>query len=150
MPSKNGLVKVIFEVGDREEGHTESVWAKPEGEGRYKLCNSPFYVYGVSFEDVVFAKKEGESLLFTGVAATSGHSTYRIVVSDAGKSQLDARLSQLNGLGCTYEGGPFLALDVPPESDIHHVYKLLEEGEHDGLWEFEEGHCGHPAITQRP
>ena len=36
-----------------------------------------------------------------------------------------------------------LAIDVPPETDVHAAYALLEKGETDGFWDFEEGHCGH-------
>ena len=36
-----------------------------------------------------------------------------------------------------------LAVDVPPDTDINVVYTLLDKGEKDGIWSFEEGHCGH-------
>jgi hypothetical protein len=144
---KADLVKVVFEIQGESVCHTESLWARPEGDGRYRLCNSPFYAFGVSFEDVVFARDVDGLLMFTGVAATSGHSTYRLSLNDVDRELLEAALANLNSLGCTYEQGPYLALDVPPESDIHRVYALLEEGEARGLWEFEEGHCGHPSVT---
>jgi hypothetical protein len=55
----------------------------------------------------------------------------------------------LQNLGCTYEVGDrrLFAVDVPQDADIHHVYALLETGEADGIWDFEEGHCGHPVRS---
>jgi uncharacterized protein DUF4265 len=53
---------------------------------------------------------------------------------------------RLQALGCTYEqaSSHLLLVDVPPHADIYAVYVLLEEGENAGVWDFEEGHCGHP------
>jgi hypothetical protein len=55
----------------------------------------------------------------------------------------------LQAAGCSFEGveGRLLAVDVPPRANIHHVYHLLQHGEDDGVWEFEEGHCGHPLSA---
>lgn len=51
-------------------------------------------------------------------------------------------------LGCTYESSKdpetVFAVDVPPEVDVHAAYGLLEDGERANVWEFGEGHCGHP------
>lgn len=52
--------------------------------------------------------------------------------------------SPLEALGCSYEEGPVLAVDVPRCADIHAVYELLEAGASRNVWDFEEGHCGHP------
>ena len=58
----------------------------------------------------------------------------------------------LEKLGCTYERANrrLVAIDVPPRSDVYAVYAVLEDGEKDGLWEFEEGHCGHALRGQTP
>ena len=48
----------------------------------------------------------------------------------------------------SYEEGDALAVDVPPKADIYEVYSLLEAGEQNGVWEFDEGHCGHPLVEQ--
>jgi len=49
-------------------------------------------------------------------------------------------------LGCTYENANsrLLSIDVPPSVDIYKAYSLLELGEKEGVWDFEEAHCGHP------
>lgn len=40
-----------------------------------------------------------------------------------------------------------LAIDVPPEADIHQVYAQLQAGESEGNWVFEGGHYGHPVRS---
>jgi hypothetical protein len=120
----------------------ETVWAERLTKSRVKLKNVPLYAYDVSYNDVLNVN-EGQA---TGVTIRSGHSTYRFFVR---QGQIERALGNnwkvLEGLGCTYERATehLLAVDVPPESDIHAVYRALEAGENDGVWEFEEGHCGH-------
>lgn len=48
-------------------------------------------------------------------------------------------------LNCTLERATarLAALDVPPEANIHEVYRLLEAGESARVWDFQKGHCGH-------
>jgi len=60
MTNAENLVKVFFDLsGDTEhEWHgsqAELVWAKPVGDGKFEILNSPFHAYGVSFEDIVSA-----------------------------------------------------------------------------------------------
>jgi hypothetical protein len=49
-------------------------------------------------------------------------------------------------LGCTYERATqrLISVDVPPTTDIYRAYDLLEDGERNQVWNFEEAHCGHP------
>jgi hypothetical protein len=125
---------------------TESLWAEPVQGGRYRLRNSPFYAFGVSAEDVVFAQEQEGLLFFTGVSLRGGHSTYRIMKArEPGPEQFERHWEPLRQAGCSYEAGPgrLLAVDVPSEADFQHVYTLLEQGEHAGVWHFEEGHRGH-------
>lgn len=52
---------------------------------------------------------------------------------------------KLQSLGCTYERATdrLIAIDVPPETDIYEAYAVLELGENDKVWGFEEAQCGH-------
>jgi len=59
---------------------------------------------------------------------------------------------RLGNLGCSYEskshrtslGDRILySIDVPAQSDVRAVYSILEEGERNGIWMFQEGHVGH-------
>jgi hypothetical protein len=144
----SGLVRVVFELEPNawHGSATERLWAEPVVVGRYRLRNTPFFVFGVSAEDIVFAKERQGRLLFAGVSLRGGHSSYRIAVSD--QHLFDRSWKHLQALGCSYEEGQVLAVDVPPRADIHEVYELLEAGERAGAWDFEEGHCGHPVARQ--
>jgi hypothetical protein len=146
------LAKVIFNLADDWHGfETETVWAEAVGEERLKLKNSPFYAKGVSFQDVINVKKiENDIFLFDSVLIAEGHSTYRIIVAKSTPHEIfENYWKPIEGLGCSYEAAKdlysILAVDVPSETDIHEVYRLLEKGEEDGVWDFEEGHCGHPV-----
>jgi hypothetical protein len=35
------------------------------------------------------------------------------------------------------------AVDLPPATDIFQVYRILQEAEAEGVWEFEEVHVAH-------
>ena len=139
------LVKILFELEAGWHGYeTETLWAEPVGGERYRLRNSPFFAFGVSAEDIVFARSEDGVLRFKGVSIAGGHSTYRIVLADVTRDDVERFLRPLAELGCTYEEGKALAVDVPPAANIYQVYSLLEAGEARGLWEFDEGNCRHP------
>ena len=154
--SQSHLRKIVF-VLDPEAWHgyeTETVWAEGVAANRYRLRNTPFFAKGVSVEDVVRIRSQGGALFFDGVSISSGHSTYRIIVNDATEpSVLEDYWSPLQTLGCTYESAEMntllLAVDVPPGVDVYAAYTLLEKGEADGIWYFEEGHCGHLEVCVR-
>ncbi|HMA96098.1 MAG TPA: DUF4265 domain-containing protein [Polyangiaceae bacterium] len=139
--------KVTF-VLDPDAWHgssTESLWATEIGPGQYRLENSPFYAVGVSFDDIVLARPQEGRLQFVEPIKRGGHSTYRIITSSDASERFESFWKALESCGCTYEEGTggLLAVDVPPESNIHEVYAALEAGEQQGVWSFEEGHCGH-------
>jgi hypothetical protein len=142
------LVRITFPL-DPQDSHgftTERLWAESLGKGRYLLRNSPFYAFGVSNEDIVLCQENDEHVIFQRVLIRGGHSTYRLKPSNRSihDTQFQEYWKPLEALGCTFEEGPMLSLDVPPTTDIYAVYALLEVGENSGIWEFEEGHCGHP------
>jgi Domain of unknown function (DUF4265) len=144
---KVGLVKITFEL-ERDTLHgsaTESLWATPLGPAQYRLENTPFYARGVSFQDVVLARSREAMLLFVEVFKRGGHSTYRIIPTGGAPSDLRTYWEALRAQGCTYEEGQsgLLAVDVPPEANIFDAYRTLEAGAAAGVWDFEEGHCGH-------
>lgn len=144
-----GLVKLALPL-DPSDWHgsgAETVWAEPLGRGRYRLDNSPFYFFDLSYRDVVEAEPdENGQLCFRRVAERGGHSTYRLMRAECPTEIFEQAWRPLKALGCTFEGGPgrLLSVDVPPEANIHEVYALLETGKLSGVWDLEEGHCGHP------
>ena len=112
------MVKV--ELRDRSD-RVETLWATPVGPDRYKLDNSPFYAYGVSWQDVIEARpaREGELPTLVRVVQKSGNRTLRVVLDPpADQSEESATiLDWLVELGCSYEGaGPgFISINIPPE-----------------------------------
>jgi hypothetical protein len=151
--SNEGLVKVVFDVIEKDGSvhKTESIWAEPVGDDRYRLRNVPYLVFGFSEQDVVTAREVEGRLVVSGIAVRGGHSTYRLVLpEDTTEDKFLSDWIPLGNLGCTYERATrrFVAVDVPPHSDIYAVYRALEDGEEVKAWEFEEGHCGH--LAPRP
>src|SRR4051794_38179269 len=78
MAKPRDMVKV--ELRDRDN-NVETLWATPLGRHRYRLENSPFFAYGVSWLDVVEARPPatGEMPAFVRVVEKSGHRTIRII-----------------------------------------------------------------------
>ena len=101
--------KVVFRVTyDDGSAEIETLWATALGNDEYKLDNSPFYAYSVSWEDIVYAPYDPleERPTFQRVIKKSGNRTVRIMfdppVEDGNSS--DQLLKGLVALGCSYEG----------------------------------------------
>lgn len=145
------LVKIGFDVpgAKRSQPVREGLWAEPVAGGRFRLRNTPMLVDDVSAGDVVFADERDGALVFRSVSIRAGHSTYRMKVMPRRKKAFEARWTRLEELGCAYESsGTFFAIDVPSRADIDAVLALLEAGEEDGVWIFEEAHYGHPPRAE--
>jgi hypothetical protein len=150
------LEKVVVALGDNLwHGHsTETLWAERLGVDTFRLRNVPFYAKGLSYSDVISVDGAEQPPAMRGVVAHGGHSTYRLMLEEAlasSETRFLASWKRLEELGCTYERGTkkLVAVDVPPKADIFAVYAALEKGEALGLWEFEEGHCGH-EVSRSP
>jgi hypothetical protein len=145
------LVKIDFPVDDevaREYGEYETMWARSLGDARYELRNIPIWVFDLSLGDEIFAKPnlDGDNLLFSGIAARGGHSTYRIrICREALAHGYQEAWRPLEELGCGQErwSETLRTIDVPREADIYRVYSLLEEGMCRSVWQFDELHVGH-------
>jgi hypothetical protein len=153
------LVKVIFEL-DRSEWHghdSEGIWTTPIAgtEWRhFRLLNSPFFAMGISYQDVVKAKPVEHELLFEEVVERGGHSTYMLIL-EGSRALVSSYWRLLENLGCSYESGhiklsmgqrEIYSVDVPPSADIYEVYELLERGEKDKVWLFQEGYAHLPTA----
>lgn len=159
--------RVYFDLDPLEwhGGGIEGLWAEPMENSRsgdvYRILNSPFYARRVSYMDIVRAVPRtdgGAGLKFAGVVDHSGHSTYMILLPP-NSPEFSKYWKRLEALGCTYEGAgveetgfgqrELYSVDVPSSSDIFAVYSVLEDGEKEGIWMFQEGHCGHPAVMKK-
>lgn len=145
------LRKVRFPLSaeDARQGvEAEILWAGPIPESRFRIESIPFYVYGISYHDVVSAVEVDGLLRFRSVVSRGGHSTYRILLKDPqGYQSEDFVLAwkPLEVLGCRHEVAKqrWVAIDVPSATDVFTVYHLLEASADRGIWTFEEAHCGH-------
>ena len=130
--SNDPTAKVLFRVpGTDGEATVETLWAIPLGNDRYKLDNSPFYAYGVSWQDIIFApydKQEGFPT-FQSVVEASGNHTVRIFFEppvEAGDAS-DQVLQGLVALGCSYEGAnrKYISVNIPPSVELQQVRSYL-------------------------
>ncbi len=131
------LTKVAF---TDEEGDVETLWAFDLGNGRYKLDSTPWYQYGVSYQDIISAVLRDGQLHFDRAVIKSGFRTLR-VRSDVPVPQ--TLLDSLLALGCKYEGAnpAFIGIDVPAAVELSSATDLLIQS---GLeWEY-----GDPTFEQ--
>lgn len=111
----------------------ETLWASRVAEDVYRLDNTPFYAYGVSWQDEVRAPyddDEGFATFSEGVRK-SGNRTIRIMFEppvQSGNSS-DAVLNALKNLGCSYEGAnaSYVTISIPPGADFQRVRECLVE-----------------------
>lgn len=143
-----GLDKVYFLL-DNKEWHgysSESLWAKNVENNHYLVMNVPFYLKGLSLYDIISVENKEDRLYFKSLIKMGDHSTYRIILNNTTSEDIFEKYwKPLEEKGCTYEKAKnsFYAIDVPPFADIYKVYNLLENGERNSIWEFEEGNCEH-------
>lgn len=144
-------MKITFELPEDDwHGYgSESMWAEDLGGGKYRLRNTPFAVYGFSFEDVVRAEELEGRLQVTSPVHRSGRSTYRIFLEkglSVNDPVFESSWQPLRDLGCNLESATdrLIAVDVPPEADLARIRDLLDRGEASGVWDYEEGHRAAP------
>jgi Domain of unknown function (DUF4265) len=131
MSEPPSLVKVGFRDPD---GGIETLWAQDLGNGTYRLQNSSWYAYGISYLDIVEAQPEPDGFLFyTQTIAKSGHRTIRI---RSEQNIPEDKLAIITATGATYEGAnrKFLAIDIPPSVNLGDVVAAIT---HTGVeWEY--------------
>lgn len=149
-------VQVRFRLNpDDEQGiETESLWTYCELPGLFQIRNSPFYVFGISSEDIVRADLVGDGLEFREIVARGGHSTYRIFMQGNRTIQGDdfqAYWLPIGALGASYENANnrFVAVDIPPGNNIAEICRHLEIGEKAGIWVFEEAFYNSEGDSSR-
>jgi hypothetical protein len=123
------MVKVLLRSPD---GDVETVWATPVGGSHFRLENSPFFAYGVSWLDVVEAEPDESGFLaMTGVVEKTGHRTVRVILEEELQVTIEdvPIWPRLQELGCTYEGfnRRYIAVDLPPGTDLQQVVDMLVE-----------------------
>jgi len=115
------------------EGDVETLWADDLGDGRFRLDNTPWYAYGVSWQDIVEATADADGQLqFQRVLEKSGNRTIRIVAEEPFS---DEWLKQITQLGCSFEGANrrYVGINIPPGIDLQSIAAFLTAA--DVRWE---------------
>lgn len=137
MPQNNQeLAKVKFPI---EGDEAETLWAISLGNNLYQLDNTPWLVYGLSWNDVIEAIiKEPNSLpIFQRIVRKSGNRTLRVILDSPSEVFSNSKfiLDKLIELKCSYEGAnrKYIGINVPPNIDLLVITNFLTEN--DVLWE---------------
>ncbi len=146
------LIKITLPVPQDNllQADTESVWAEPQGDGTFRIDSVPFLAKGISSSDVVGAEVRDGTLMYRNMMRHGGHSTYRIYARGGWNTpDVLPLIEALEKMHCDVEPATekLVAVDVPPEADVHEVYATLKKAERSGKIDFEEGHCGHPLTS---
>jgi hypothetical protein len=138
MRAIEGMVKV--RLRGAHEGDVETLWAVPVDKNLYRLDNSPFFAYGVSWQDVIEARlAEDQFLEYVRCVRKSGNRTLRVIFQEYRSEDQSAKeiLRELRNLGCSYEGMQprMISINVPPRVDLEDITGFLTE--QSGLqWEY--------------
>ena len=141
MTSAEPKAKVLFRITEDDgSAEVETLWAFALGADRYRLDNCPFYAYGVSLGDVVFAPFDPVEKFptFREVIEKSGNRTLRLIVAEPSPPEpgLPAILEGLKQLACECEVATarYVVVNVPPAVELDAVTDFLTDLEVD--WEY--------------
>ncbi|MCU1452844.1 MAG: hypothetical protein JWN46_990 [Acidimicrobiales bacterium] len=142
-------MQIHFDLHPPEHGWppvaVESVWAEALGDGAYRVDGPPWFVLDLAVGDVVTAVPDAAGRLRpTGDVRRSGRLTVRVVPAYEGSLRGDpvAVLDVFRPYGvagkvqATYR---VVALDIGPDADLHALKSLLDAGEAEDDWFYEEG-----------
>jgi len=126
--------KVLFRV-QSEDGtaEVETLWAFALRSDKYKIDNLPFFAYGISAEDVVFAPFDHDEQFptFQKVISKSGNRTIRIIFDLPYESgnESEALVSRLVALGCDFEGANkrYVVINIPATVDLDTVVERVND-----------------------
>lgn len=142
--------QIRFRLEDDGNGwppaESEGLWAESLGDDRFRVDNVPWFVRGISADDIVKAEPDPDGVLwFVETLERSGHQTIRVIPRADGPLDGDQQLvlDAFAPLGVTGEGLNqqlrIVALDIGRDADMAAVKKLCIDGEADGRWYYEEG-----------
>jgi hypothetical protein len=153
MDTRNAIqVDVQLDPDSWHGTNTEGIWTrlvKPLADRAIvEVDNIPFFAKSLSLGDKICIRFHHCRVTIDGVVERGGHSTYRVFFEKQSIA-VSKMLDIIKAMGCDWErtkfrGGELYALDIPPEVDIYNVYQILEAGQREGSWLFEEGYVGDP------
>ena len=142
---ENEMVKIRFRLLQGADGYppcdNEGLWATPLGGGAYRVANLPWFVPDVALGDVVRAVADGDGILWA-VERTeeSGNCTIRVAPLDVDQRTVFDTFGAMGVFGEGLGGGvDIVALNVPQNAEFRCIKTVLQQGEADGRWAYEEG-----------
>ncbi|MFC5724371.1 DUF4265 domain-containing protein [Streptomyces gamaensis] len=141
------LYQVVFdlpdETADWARASSERLWTgKTSVQMEVQIRNTPFYVKGIAYGDVVRVKADHErrEFVFEEFVSEAGHSTVRIIIhDDDARGTVEAMLCSFD---CSWEidtTGCLWAIDVPPHVDYSSMRAALLCHADEGKIGIEEG-----------
>ncbi|MEU6800886.1 DUF4265 domain-containing protein [Streptomyces neyagawaensis] len=124
------------------DGQIEQLWLQPEDNGTYAVACIPFMTYGLALGDRVRLSPEARVV---EVAQASGHRVLRTLLRPSTDAERLGRSISLiknsikeSGLLSEWHGEHFVAIDVPPGTDLSPLLALLqrEVDEAGAFWEW--------------
>lgn len=136
-------LKIIFKLDQDEDGYPpagyEGVWARHEGENRFKIDNIPFFTREATTDDIVEAAEENGQLYYRATIKRSENSLLRVAYFE-GTDPVALR-ENLKALGCSTEWDEnhhLISVNVPPEVRLADVQAFLQRGSEQQYWDYEE------------
>jgi Domain of unknown function (DUF4265) len=112
---------------------------------RVRLQSAPWAALNAAKGDVFHVQRSADGQLWAQEKLeASGYCAIRLVLAPDSplgplKARVDAILDKFTALGITGSGMFGLAvIDVPPDADLYLVRQLLDTGQHDGWWDYDE------------
>src|SRR5947207_2894251 len=140
---------------DRDSWHgrsSESIWTtllqglgdRTNVKAIVEVENIPFFSKSISLGDKLCLDFNTGVPVVDAVVERGGHSTYRIFV-ETPTIEASHMLERLKAMGChrvnaRFNGGELYAIDIPPEVDLDDAYEILDKGQREQTWTFEEGY----------
>jgi len=123
------MVKVLVRT---PFGRFERLWATPVAGGLYRLENSLFLGYDLSYHDVVetVSSDDGPFPVVSRVRTKSGNRTLRAHVKEGLESEKGITVRRaINELGSTYEvaNDRILSITVPPGASLERLCQALAD-----------------------
>ena len=140
--------RILFRLQKDEDGYPphewESLWGIKLTDGQFQIDNIPFFVKGISLEDIVVAqyKDTEKEWHFQHIAQRSQNSAMRIIVFDS--TEVAVVRNGLESLGCTTESMKrLLAINIPASVSIEDIDNFLQPGKVQGRLECEDASIRH-------
>jgi len=147
-PDFPGYQKIWFKLKRDVDGYPpddwETMWAQKISANQFQIDNVPFYVQGVSNQDIVEVTNQEKELHFYRVIQPSMNSVIRIIVYE--DIDVIEVKNILRSMQCSIEVSHierFLAVDIPPAASIQLIREYLDKGEQEERWSYEEGCIRH-------